>query len=1258
MNIKICIFLIFSFVFCQRIDAGSFYHRHIIILVDQTKTPHEQVPDGFLEIGKAISLLLQNDSLANKKVSLDETESSWPVNFEFNPKTDELSIFGFGIDSQEDGGTFWNIRDSIKYNQIASNEVFDYISKALIHPYASFQSSGKTIPEFINTHLKRAFSDSFVLKTKGINLARYVYPCALKFINTDPSASEYYIIIVSNFETGLTAHGSQHDDKNLIDITVNETYLHSFTDELKKYKSLFYTTDFLTLQKTRPNLYRDELTHAIIAVGYKLGIRSLQGTSVYITSNLKVEQKSTGSRSFILYPVSIAFTHDESLKVTSISLEIENEEGEIICNQDIIDEETLNSLFVPEEKKYELPKQQLNFNTDLSAGDKLKFNYIFYATAKDNGKDVMPFVYPIDREYILTSDDFKTPLDKMTIITLCMLLLLGACCAFVARKIYIKRGREKEISVDFTIYPISNTRFMDVKQEQTGIEVLSYDCWYWQKGDTQRNIYIRGNVDIESKSFAKQYIAKVKYVVNDIDLNYDFSFRPEGNDRDGSLRKKDKEYEVPLSSDGSFEFNVIAYKESNIETPNFEIENILNVKVTVFVGLYDKYNKKVSTSAIPPISHTYKFICKPQIENSDLWVAFDPGTSGSCVAYGYGGRQDSLDNIGIAYNQEEDTAGNKTYTPIFPSMISINKESKLFDGATVESLEEIVDDRSNSGDFYFGNLAKIYYGTNGFQSIKKLLGYTTKFQIKNGNTTKEIAGKDLAYLVIKGLLNHFEKYVKTHEQKDGGDSIVNPNLKIDKKMFLGTDGTFTPHRAIVAVPNNYTLVKIKDMVDSIKRTKKFKEVHYIYESEGVMMAYFRQNWSKLPSLRDKTFVVFDMGGATINTTAFRINIHSDNGNIRNIEVSTIAKIGFCIGGDDIDFAIIQIMCGIPSFKKKFPNEDAIEKYRNKYKKDIIEKARQIKLDWIDRVNDSMRPSNITKDLKLFWGELHTWFEKHGQIELPIEPQDEDINFLAVQQAKNHCIVKRYVLNNVRDAIDELLSSIKGSSIELIFSGRSTLYPGIQETVISEIVSDKFKCTCNVWDGFNNHKTGKLNDQKVKTAVVLGACWYAMFSKYITMRHDIVTSTFGYVDMVHNKSKFIPVIKRNTPFDEEQGRYVAAPVKPEDSTLANVEFIQMMGSDYDKIYEQDIRHKMSRLVTVPPQEIRQMIKTISIEVDKLNNFTYTINMAGNDIIRKTIEASDVDILDENSEAYAFAAITSIDEVSVDSNVPKSKSKIRM
>lgn len=1258
MRYKIICTILFSVVLCLDVNAGNYYHRHYIILVDQTITPHEQVPGGFAEIGKAIGLLLKNDSLARNKVSLDDTESSWPVNFLFDSQTDEISIMGFGIDSYEENGTFWRIRESIKNHQINEGEVFSHISQALIRPFASFHASGETIDDFIAKKLLYSFSDNFELDSKGINLARYVYPCALKFINTNPPAAEYYIIIVSNFETGLTAHGSQHDDKNLVDITVNGTYLRSFCDELKKYKSLFYITDFLTLQKTKPNPYRDELTHAIVAVGYKLGIRSLQGTSVYITSNLKIEQESTGSRTFNMNPVSIAFTHDESLEVTSISLEVEHENGEIIYRNDITDAAVIHSFFRPKEKKYELSKQQLDFNTDLSIGDKLKFKYVFYATAKDKGNDLMPFVYPIDREYTLTTDDFKTPLDKMTVMTLCILLLLVSICALVAYRFYIKRGREKNISVDFTIYPISNNRFMDVKQEQTGIEVLSYDCWYWQKGDLQRNIYIRGNIDIETKSFAKQYIPKVKYVVNDIDLNYDFSFRPEGNDRDGSFRKKDKEYEVPISSDGTFEFNVIAYMESSIEKPNFEIENILNLKVTVFVGLYDKYNKKVSTNEIPPISHTYKFICKPQIQNSDLWVAFDPGTSGSCIAYGYGGRQDSLDNIGIAYNQEEDTAGHKKYTPIFPSMISINKESKLFDGVPVESLEEIADDQSNSGDFYFGNLAKIYYGTNGFQSIKKLLGYTTKFQIKNGTTTKEISGKDLAYLVIKGLLNHFEAYVKTNEQKDGGDSVVNPNLKIDKKMFLGNDDVFSPHRAIVAVPNNYTLVKIKDMVDSIKRTRKFKEVHYIYESEGVMMAYFRQNWSKLPSLKDKTFVVFDMGGATINTTAFRINIHSDNGNIRNVEVSTIAKIGFCIGGDDIDFAIIQIMCGIPSFKKLFSNEEEIEKYRNKYKKDIIEKARQIKLDWIDHVNNSMRPSNITKDIKLFWGELHTWFEKHDRKELPIEPLDEDIYYLSVQQAKNHRLIKRYVLDNVRDAIDELLQSIKGSSIELIYSGRSTLYPGIQETVINEIRSDKFNCSCNVWAGFNDSVTGKLNDQKVKTAVVLGACWYAMFSKYITMRHDIVTSTFGYVDMVQNKSKFIPVIKRNTPFDEEQGKFVAAPVKPKDSTLANVEFIQMMGSDYDKIYEQDIRHKMSRLVTVPPQEIRQMIKTISIEVDKLNNFTYTINMAGNDIIRKTIEASDVDILDENSEAYAFAAISSLDEVSVDSNVPKPKSKIRM
>ena len=59
-----------------------------------------------------------------------------------------------------------------------------------------------------------------------------------------------------------------------------------------------------------------------------------------------------------------------------------------------------------------------------------------------------------------------------------------------------------------------------------------------------------------------------------------------------------------------------------------------------------------------------------------------------------------------------------------------------------------------------------------------------------------------------------------------------------------------------------------------------------------------------------------MGGATINTTAFTINVitaqNENNKYIREIELSTKARVGYNVGGDDIDYSWIRILYGIPS----------------------------------------------------------------------------------------------------------------------------------------------------------------------------------------------------------------------------------------------------------------------------------------------------------------------------------------------------------
>jgi hypothetical protein len=231
-----------------------------------------------------------------------------------------------------------------------------------------------------------------------------------------------------------------------------------------------------------------------------------------------------------------------------------------------------------------------------------------------------------------------------------------------------------------------------------------------------------------------------------------------------------------------------------------------------------------------------------------------------------------------------------------------------------------------------------------------------------------------------------------------------------------------------------------------------------------------------------------------------------------------------------------------------------------------------------------------------------------------------------------------VLDSVKDAIEELITDDFSSEIELILSGRRILYPRVKNVVCDTLKQQGF--TFDEWD-YN----GVERDEVVKTAVVRGACWYAMNSKYVELRHDTVTSTFGYTDQVDQKVKFVPVIEKNTPFDEN-GEAIEQ-VAPCDPTINTIKFVQMLGSNYDEIYDnRENLHKMAELTQISSAQIRGDIRSIEIKVDSNNNFSYKIDVKGESRpIEGSCCAADVDITDTNSEAYAFAALSSLEDQSV-------------
>ncbi len=1212
MRAKSTILLAILFViFAGHIHAApEYYRKHIVLVVDQT--PKTSGGGHLQPIGKALLAFFNGDEVTASVKDL-------PVEFEYDSEQDLLEVFLYGLEgnvaTQPLIGDAYNLLLTSSRG-INNEELFEQTIKGLVHPYKSAIEFGD-LSNWWNLELKEVFSATSPLSKKieqnsGYSLSAFLPNAVIPFIDKTVPAQEYYIICVSTFQAGLSSNNAQYDIDILGDIYKNKKKASEFNNWICKIESPYQVSNWLNISEG------SVANKGVSAIGKQFVLKSAAKTSVNITSNIYLEQKSYGGKTFDISPITVSFPKDENLEIKKITLEIFN--GDELYKQDI-DNFTYNDA----RKEFTLSPNDIEFENKVDKNDNLIFNIVF-TPVNDANSDILSYVFTAGRDFPANNIVFKSAPTITYIIIALILLVLVALAYFI----YRFRAKYAKSDIKVNIWPITNSRFMDV----TNNKVMNYDCWYFRSGDREKHIQVTGSVNAIYPKFAAKDRLVAEYMIEDIDMNEDFSFRPEGKTSNSEDRRAKEWYKLQPNEKGEYVFDVISYLERNLPSPDFgrEDKNVLRVKVIIrthferngkIIGQYNHVEKR------------YHFIVRPAIENSDIWVALDPGTTGSCIAYGWGGLPADTNNIHLACSRSTDTAGNENLSPIFYSKIKIEDHSKLFDGETPDNLV-VFDSDAGTGDFRFGNEAHIFWGRNSFQSIKKLLGYSNVLEVRNSKEkVVTIKGEDLAHLLIKGLCREFEQYIQRSDD-------VQPYVK----QHILTDGHLTPSRAIVAVPNNYTVNKVQSMVDTIKRTHLFKEVHYLFEAEGVMMYFLNQNWSNLASMEDKTFVVFDMGGATINATSFRMDVITGENHgskyIRKITVDTVSRVGYTVGGDNIDFALITILLNIPSVKKSILDSgQSKEDFIRKHKKRLISFAQRLKFDYIEAVRGNPREDNWAKDETSLWTQVFKLLDNDCKIYCPEEMNESDKVFL---QSEGHGVMKSLVIDCVQDAIKELITDRFSSEVILILSGRSILYPGIKDVVLKSL--EKSGYSVDEWD-YN----GVANKSEiVKTAVVRGACWYAMNSKYVELRHDTVTSTFGFMDQVDGKVKFNPVIDKNLPFDDKGE--IENSVEPMDPTIDTVKFVQMLGTNFDEIYSNPaLMHKMAELTQIPQTMIQGEIKTIKIKIDSNNNFSYEINVAGEpQPISDVCKATDADITDTNSEAYAFAALSTLeDETTSESDV---------
>ena len=1204
MKLKASILLLLVLVVCQNANAIDYYQRHYIILVDQTTLSMSEDPSGLNAIGKMLSnMFLHEETMKGvSQIKINDTET-YLANLEFNPATDEISIFKFGTDSDRNNIYSQSYGLNRIRNRVRNGEnELTALTEELIIPVAQFQKSGEEISPFIANHLTPLFSGTGF---GGVNLTSIAYPCVLKKIDTTPPAAEYYTIIVSNFK--VRGEQENTDDYGLIRTAMDQSSTHAtnFAKQLWQLNAPFYTSEFMRIQSLRdPSDLNNSMTRikAIKAIGQRLGIKGLQGVTIYITSNIQLQQKKLGSHSFKMSPVSIAFTHDKNLEVNKISLSVTDKDGNEIYREDETDKDVIDRYFKADEKKYEIPAHDITFDENLSSGDEIKFKYVFHVTAKDQeGNDIMPFIYIADRDYKLLPENFKYPMDTSNL----YLYLLGILFLLLILTITIIRGRHKWLELSIGSFA---QKFMNVTDKEGAVEL---PCWFHHNGENAKSIRVSGVM--KRKPFSIGGSSHLLVRLQDA--------KPEGFKY--YIDRKDASKFIEVKTKGhAFSFNINIEMLPNIVDPSELSTCSVKIDFCIESSIMGMLKHKNVIDDVEDIR--FYFL-------NDLgtaWVGFDPGTTGSCVSYGCTGG--SLENPNI----EMVTADRDGGEEIIPSKLVLTKD---FGDTPIEQLHP-------GTDYLYGREADQNWDASNragkpcFQSIKKLLGYKNSeddmIEVNWGKKTRKLTGLQLAHLLVKGLKKELDENVKALSQTDA-------------IRYVGKTGR--ARRAVVAIPNNYTLPKITDMVNSIRMLRSFDEVRYIYESEGILFNYFRKNYrSQRPG--QETIMVYDMGGATINLSIFRVEYIEQDGTIY-YNVHTLGRIGYAVGGDNIDVAIMEYLFNhekLPTtitqgMRQSNPQQAREQdRYRHEHqlrnKNEILNKIVALKKDIVKAVNakvnskDLNGSGNMLENAVNFESTVNDILRQYSA--LPVNAFDDiDPDDFTIKVIDTICCsgeMQEFVMSNVQDAVEE---SLRLPAIErlsridtLIFAGRSTMFPGIRDTVYNTV--RRVHRRVEVYNGFT--------DEEIKTSVSYGACWYGIYNSLVTLDNSRLSCAYGFKLTQYGKSLLHVLLNQNDCFNESGEVGNSEQISNTFAADGNVvDFYQVMGSGRgDDLFSENNRHKVNFIGAI---DVTTTTSMISMTADRRNVVTCKVEFnTGDTSVYKDLNVVGRDITKENDWAYVFAA----------------------
>lgn len=1276
--------LIILFSFTTFLFAES-VRRHIIVAVDCSGSFQKAELENNRDSLKSDLLsLLKSGRLGNSQIKFLslENEARGDIKF-FDPSTDELSLFMFGMPGKERA----SIIDRYGRTKSVDNEhaFMREFSHSFIFRHANYGIRSKMdspdvgpgmygivdFDEFSENWIYPMFGDCDIIdyyrrnsskesgtKTSAITLSHYVYPLIWYVLHTFDYANEYIMLVLSDYETG----NSEGDgaDRREVSYILSQPAMNSFQKQVDILSQSFYRVD-----------YFQDVRGKLMMKAYKIRPRIGLGTDdarLVIESDLNLKQTTWHSEVFKTdVPVMLRFDHTELFTPQQLNLVVYDDENQLLFEDELA--HINNSGKMVDKDNHDIIKGNnyvlrdlevvLNGVTSSSDFQSLSFRMQMLGTYKVGDTEV-PLTYEAKRTILPNNINFKNPVILIIIMYLIIIALIIVLLIWLY--VIIVRGKRKTLTIELEHSDADEGTYQHVSRERGAVLL---PCDFPKKGVTKIIYTLQGHITKDggmsvswpvSRVFVKPSLTdapvgmtvKVRDAENNgwmyvfVKKNHDFSVDLEV---DFSRCKSDvKEVRVWLQwkFEPSFPlFGRNPFAQSGM--PGVEDESSFADAYCTNVEGFNKFLENAHLMYGDGREVIHNFVRAPY-EYPDYWVGIDPGTNGSCITIGTG-QGSSADDPKIARVTALDGEGIEK--SIINSLIVIGGSAAQPSGSVSQWQPTLHYDFGLNA--YSHVKQYIDEGAYCYQSIKKLLGYKKggrdgRLKAVIGSNTFEFSGLDLQMLLVRALIKQvMSNYVKRIEQ-DG--------MLVQIKNNIFPDGIVRSDifkRAVVAIPNNYQLPQILDMVNSVKMNG-FEEVKFIYEPEGILFHYLKQTYHSHKYNEKENIIVFDMGGATINATVFHVDIKVVNKE-PSYHVRTLSRLGYAVGGDDIDYAIIEYLMHFKHISSLFENDAARYKWQDEHKTFLVNLAQEFKIAFV-QLSDN-RDTKGTKDAgtgsPVSLSTLDSFRSTYLKpIAKEIDLTKEDVSFTKEEgdcfsglpfdsciknDLLNSVWMQEYVYNKVEDAVLDMMSTQDVKSVSLInkivFSGRSTMFPIIKERVKAILKKNS-----------RAPQEYALNGD-LKSPVADGACWYGMFEgKIVFMDNSRVTSSYGFCYTRPGEEPYLELIEQNSRYENKNGTEISRRANVQSkfsSDAGHVNFYQVMGRRNHgvSIFDENNRHKVRFLnsINLAGSTAKTEIITVCANGKVICDVDYPGKPANQGPVTTEFDARD--ITKENARPYLFS-----------------------